>query len=262
MKLFDSHCHLDDRQYEEDLPAVIERAKAAGVTRMMAVGTNKDSSCRVVDLAALWSGVYASVGVHPHDVKDCSETTLIYLKHLAKKELVRAWGEIGLDYNRMYSPQIDQEKWLIRQIEIAYELNLPMIFHERDSGGRFLEILKTFQNREIKGVVHCFTGNASELEQYIGLGLYIGITGILTIKTRGSALRGLVTRIPVEHILVETDAPYLTPAPERNHIRRNEPAFVTSVLLKLAEARGEDPGYLSEVIWENTCRLFGLDKQD
>jgi TatD DNase family protein len=259
MKLFDSHCHLDDRGYENDLDEVIARARAAGVKKMMTVGINLTGSERSVALAESCPGVYASVGIHPHDAKTCSEPALRRLQSLARHPKVRAWGEIGLDYNRMHSPMADQEKWFMRQLDIAHAMGLPLIFHERDSNGRFLEILKSHAGRPLRGVVHCFTGNAEELDQYIRLGLYIGITGILTIKGRGARLRELVSRIPVSQLLVETDAPFLTPTPERNRARRNEPAFVATVLLKLAEVRGEDPDLLSEAIWENTCRLFGIE---
>jgi TatD DNase family protein len=160
----------------------------------------------------------------------------------------------------MYSPREDQERWFIRQLEIAGELSLPMIFHERDSKGRFLDILKARLNKEQTGVIHCFSGNTAELQQYLGMGLYVGITGILTLKSRGAKLRQMVTQIPSDRLLVETDAPYLTPAPEKNHTRRNEPAFVKSVLLKLAEVRGEDPAQLAQIIWNNTNRLYRLDE--
>ena len=159
----------------------------------------------------------------------------------------------------MYSPRQDQEKWFIRQLEIARELDLPLIFHERDSKGRFFEILSSHCPPDLKGVVHCFSGNRNELERYLDFGLYIGITGILTIKTRGAELRRLVTGIPAERLLVETDAPYLTPAPEKNRTRRNEPAFVKSVLLKLAQVRDEGPEDLAEIIWTNTCSLYGIE---
>jgi TatD DNase family protein len=244
-------------KYKEDLDSVIKRSSNAGVERIMTVGINKDSSIQSVRLAERWEGVYASVGIHPHDAKDGSEATLDFLKRLANNPHVRAWGEIGLDYNRMFSPRRDQEKWFIRQLEMATELNMPIIFHERESNGRFLDILK-MQNRRLEGVLHCFTGTKSEMEQYISLGLHIGITGIITIKGRGEHLRNLAAAIPMERILVETDAPYLTPTPERNRTNRNEPAFVKSVLMKLAEVRGEDPEHLAETIWENTCRLFHL----
>ena len=142
MKIFDSHCHLDDKSFAKDLDAVIERARSAGVARMMTIGVNKRTSAQAVSLAQSHDGIYASVGIHPHDVKNCSESILQDLINLAKNEKVRAWGEMGLDFNRMYSPRKDQEKWFEKQLEIAAELDLPMIFHERDSNGRFLEILK------------------------------------------------------------------------------------------------------------------------
>lgn len=259
MKLFDSHCHLDDKTYARDLDEVIERAQRAGVIRMMTIGVNKKTSARAVELAESHPEIYASVGVHPHDVENCRESVIEDLLKLAENPKVRAWGEIGLDFNRMYSPREDQEKWFRRQLEIAGSLDLPMIFHERDSNGRFLEMLKKHTVNRIKGVIHCFSGDLDELEHYLDLGLYIGITGILTIKGRGARLRGLAANIPPDRLLVETDAPYLIPTPQKNHCRRNEPAFVKSVLLKLAEVRKEEPDQLADTIWQNTCRLYGLE---
>ena len=259
MKIFDSHCHLDDQSYTQDLDNVIKRARNAGVARMMTIGVNKRTSARAVSLAQSHAGIYASVGIHPHDVKNCTESILQDLKKLAITEKVCAWGEIGLDFNRMYSPRQDQEKWFEKQIDIAADIGLPMIFHERDSNGRFLEILKNRNPNAANGVVHCFSGNGKELDKYLSLGLHIGITGILTIKSRGAYLRKLVPRIPANRLLVETDAPYLVPAPEKKHHRRNEPAFVKSVLLKLAEVRNEDPEHLADIVWHNTCRLYGLN---
>jgi len=259
MKIFDSHCHLDDRSYKRDINNVLERAQSAGVNRMMTIGINKRTSDIAVSLAQSHDRIYASVGVHPHDVENCNEAILEELVELAKNKEVRAWGEIGLDFNRMYSPRDDQEKWFRRQLEIAGRLDLPMIFHERDSNGRFLEMLKNNCSATINGVVHCFSGTFEELRRYLELGLHIGITGILTMKSRGAQLREMVSTIPANRLLVETDAPYLTPSPERNRHKRNEPAFVKSVLLKLAEVRGIDPEELSEVVWENTCKLYNIE---
>ena len=259
MKIFDSHCHLDDRSYKRDIFNVLERAQSAGVNRMMTIGINKRTSEIAVSLAQSHDRIYASVGVHPHDVENCNEAILEELVELAKNKEVRAWGEIGLDFNRMYSPRDDQEKWFRRQLEIAGRLDLPMIFHERDSNGRFLEMLKNNCSATINGVVHCFSGTFEELRRYLELGLHIGITGILTMKSRGAQLREMVSTIPANRLLVETDAPYLTPSPERNRHKRNEPAFVKSVLLKLAEVRGIDPEELSEVVWENTCKLYNIE---
>lgn len=262
MKLFDSHCHLDDRSYDEDRDAVINRAKTAGISKMMIVGITEQRAQKAVSIAESQDGLYASIGIHPHDAKSCSETSLKKIQSLASSPKVKAWGEIGLDFNRMYSPQEDQEKWFIRQLEIANVLNLPIIFHERDSKGRFLEILGTHWNKDRSGVVHCFSGNNSELMKYLELDLHIGITGILTLNERGALLRNQVLSIPLDRILIETDAPYLTPTPERNRFRRNEPAFVTSVLMKLADVRGEDPETLADTVWKNTCRLFNIEEFD
>lgn len=258
MKLFDSHCHLDDKIYEKDFKDVLSRADTAGVSGIMIVGVDKKSSERAVTLAESKPGLYASVGFHPHDAKECSKEALEFLIKLAESPKVKAWGEIGLDFNRMYSPREDQERWFIRQLEAAEKLNLPIIFHERESNGRLLEILKKHFKPGRKGVIHCFSGSEPELNQYLALGLYIGITGILTIKSRGAKLRNLAPLIPEDRILIETDAPYLTPAPQKNKTRRNEPAFVKSVLLKLAEVRGEEPDDLARVVWENTCRLYNI----
>ena len=259
MKLFDSHCHLDDNSYSRDLDKVIERAHSAGVARLMTIGVNGKTSARAVGLAVSHPEIYASVGVHPHDAGNCRESVIDDLLKLAENPKVRAWGEIGLDFNRMYSPREDQEKWFRKQLDIAGKLGLAMIFHERDSNGRFFEMLKQHAVNKLKGVVHCFSGDLNELEQYLDLGLYIGVTGILTIKGRGTRLRELAAFIPSDRLLVETDAPYLVPAPEKNHCRRNEPAFVKSVMLKLAEVKQEDPEQLSKIVWENTCRLYGLE---
>jgi TatD DNase family protein len=259
MKIFDSHCHLDDKVYRKDIVHVIERAHQNDVKKMMAVSVNKKTAIRALSLAEDHPGLYASVGFHPHDAEQCSSAALDFMIKMAESPKVRAWGEIGLDYNRMYSPRKDQEKWFVRQLQTAAELNLPVIFHERDTNGRFFEILKTDFKNECAGVVHCFSGTSSELEHYLDMGLFIGITGILTIKGRGANLRQMVLQIPSDHLMVETDAPYLTPAPEKNHTRRNEPAFVKSVLLKLAEVRKEDPEQLAQIIWDNTCRFYNLE---
>jgi TatD DNase family protein len=259
MKIFDSHCHLDDPSYGSDLDDVLRRAQLAEVRAMMAVGIDLPTTRKAIAIAGAHDQIYASVGVHPHDARHCDEKTLAVLRDLAADPKVRAWGETGLDFNRMHSPRTDQEHWFARQLEIAGELNLSMIFHERDSDGRFLEILKTHWNERRKGVVHCFSGNDSELDSYLQMGLYIGITGILTHQSRGGDLRRMVLRIPAERLLVETDAPYLTPTPERNKFRRNEPAFVRTVLFKLAEIRKVAPESMAATTWDNTCRLFDLE---
>ncbi len=259
MKIFDSHCHLDDRSFEADFNEVLKRAASANVYRMLIVGVDKNTSDRAVALANRHTHLFASVGVHPHDATSCSEETLAHLSDLAADPKVVAWGETGLDFNRMYSPQADQEKWFMRQLEMAEALNLPLIFHERDSHGRLLEILRSAPSPRRRAVVHCFSGTANELTQYLDMGFYIGITGIVTIKKRGAELRKMIPSIPKDRILVETDAPYLTPTPQRNKYRRNEPAFVREVLKKVAAVCQDDPHTLAKRVWTNTCTLFRID---
>jgi len=258
MKLFDSHCHLDDRTFKKDWSAVLERMAANDVKAALIAGINVDRSAKGLSLAEKHPELYAAVGIHPHDASSCSNAALSTLQSLASNPKVRAWGEIGLDFNRMYSPQAVQEKWFLKQLAIADELALPLIFHERDSQGRLLELLDQHPHARRTGVVHCFSGTHTELERYLEKGFYIGITGILTIQQRGRRLRSQVAMVPLERLLIETDAPYLTPAPQKNRHRRNEPAFVKSVLLKLAEITQTDAEALADTIWDNTCRLFGI----
>lgn len=258
MKLFDSHCHLDDRSYRKDLPSVVHRAEQEGVLKMMTVGIDRQTSQQAIAIANRFEGVFASVGVHPHRAAACSEDVLVTLSGLAKDPRVRAWGETGLDFNRMYSPQADQEKWFLRQLETAGELGLPVILHERDSQGKLIALLKSQPHPDRRGVVHCFSGNRSELRTYLDMGLFIGITGIVTIKKRGAELRELIRYVPVDRSLIETDAPYLTPTPQKNKTRRNEPAFVKSVLLKLSDIYGKDPEQIALQTWKNACRLFNI----
>ena len=258
IQVFDSHCHLDDRSYDKDRQQVLARARQAGVTKVMTVGVDLHSSRKAVRLAEQLNGCYAAVGVHPHDAKDCSNEVLAELKGLARQPGVHAWGEIGLDFNRMYSPRPVQEEWFIRQLRLARDLDLPLIFHERDSQGRLVALITEHVGPGLQGVVHCFSGSRTDLEAVLNLGLHVGITGILTLRQRGAELRQMVCSIPADRILVETDGPYLTPAPEKNRTRRNEPAFVRSVLTRLAEVRGDNPQDLAQTVWENTHRLFRI----
>ncbi|MBI9091782.1 MAG: TatD family hydrolase [Desulfobacterium sp.] len=258
MRLFDSHCHIDDPCFDDDFDAMLTRAEEAEVHAMMIAGVTLTTSKKAIALAKDRPNLFTAVGIHPHDAKDCSNETLAALKRMAENPCVRAWGEVGLDFNRMHSPQKDQEQCLEAQMAAADALGLPLIFHERDSQGRFLEVLEGFNFKENQGVVHCFSGTKAEMFRYLDLGFHIGITGILTIKQRGEQLRELATLIPMDRILIETDAPYLTPAPKKNKVRRNEPAFVRHVMERLAQVRGEDVETLSETVWTTTCKLFNV----
>jgi TatD DNase family protein len=240
------------------MDAMFDRARNAGVRAMAIAGVDMDTAQKAVRIAARHRHVITAVGIHPHDAVHCGPDTLDGLIRLAKEnDCVKAWGETGLDFNRMFSPQKDQEACLTAQLAIAGDLDLPLIFHERDSRGRFHDIVKSEGPASRKGVVHCFSGTREEMFQYLDLGYHIGITGILTIHKRGRTLRELAPLIPEDRILIETDAPYLTPAPQKNKVRRNEPAFVASVLTTLAQVRNQDRDDLAVTIFNNTNRFFG-----
>ncbi len=260
MRLFDSHCHLDDPVYDEDRHEVIERAKEEGVEACMVVGVDAQTSQNAIELAGTYDHLFSSVGIHPSCSNGYNYHDLDYLKKLAvKNSCVRAWGEIGLDFNRMRASVKDQENSFVDQMGLAIELDLPMIFHERDSNGRFHEILKAHTPTNPKGVVHCFSGTKKEMFKYLDLGYHIGVTGIVTILKRGANLREIIVHAPEDRILIETDSPYLTPTPQRNKHRRNEPGFVKSVLMKLADIRSRDPEDLSEIIFATTRKLYGIE---
>jgi len=260
MILFDSHAHIDDDCYDNDLQDVIDRAQNENVRGIMIVGIDINRSLKAVKIANTYKNIITSVGLHPHDANLCSKENLDTLVCVAKENsCVKAWGEIGLDFNRMFSPSKEQEDCFVKQLEIAGSLDLPLIFHERDSKGRFYDILNSEGPKSRKGVIHCFSGTKEELFRYLDLGYYIGITGILTLKKRGEYLRSIVSCIPEDRILIETDAPYLTPAPQKNKFRRNEPAFVKTVLIRLAEIRNADPEVLSQAVYINTRTLYRVD---
>ncbi len=259
MRLFDSHCHINDTVYDPDLPEVMDRAEQSGVRAMLIAGVDLHTAKKAIEIAGVHPRVFTAVGIHPHDAIQCGSQVIGELKRMAQEnDCVKAWGETGLDFNRMFSPQEDQEACFSAQMATAGDLDLPLIFHERDSKGRFYEILKSDGPPARRGVVHCFSGTKEEMFLYLDLGYHIGITGILTIQQRGEYLRQIVPAIPEDRLLIETDAPYLTPKPQKNKFRRNEPAFVKSVMERLAEIRGADPEALAEKVFQNTCDLYGV----
>lgn len=279
MRLFDSHVHIDDNVYDIDFNDMLNRACDAGVKAVMVAGVTPETISKALEITQQYAHdqqigsneqnanaqykkyleIFISVGMHPHDAQYCSDEIIDNYKRLAGQyPIIRAWGETGLDFNRMHSPRNIQEKWFVRQIDVADDLNLGMIFHERDSNGRFLQILESMKHRERRGVVHCFSGTKEEMFRYLDLGYYIGITGILTLQQRGDMLRELALLIPDDRIVVETDAPYLTPAPMKNRTRRNEPAFVRYVFNKLVQIKCVDAEILSERLWKNTCSLYNI----
>lgn len=257
MQLVDIGANLTHSAFRDELPQVLERARQAGVAHIIVTGSAIDESLAAVKIAEQF-GLYATAGVHPHHARDCGANTIEAIREISANPRVVAIGECGLDFNRNYSPHPDQEKWFVAQLELGIELKKPLFLHSRDAHPRFAEIIRT--HRPEKAVAHCFTGEKDELRAYLELGLYIGITGWICDERRGRHLVELVRDIPRERLLLETDAPYLTPRDLRPppKARRNEPAFLPHILRAVARALGRPAEELAAETTRNALRFFGL----
>lgn len=244
--LFDSHAHLDDARFDKDREQILKNARENGITYIMNPGADLETSVKAVELASQYDMVYAAVGVHPHDAKDMDEMTLALLKGLAKKPKVKAIGEIGLDYYYDHSPREIQKEWFRRQIQLAKDVALPIIIHDREANEDVMHMLKEEKAFDTGVVLHCYSGSAELARQYIKLGAYISIAGPITYKNARKTVE-VVEKIPLEYLFVETDSPYLTPAPHRG--KRNESAYVRYVAEKIAEIKGIS---LEEVAYHTT----------
>jgi TatD DNase family protein len=258
--LVDIGVNLSHRQLRPDLPAVLARAREAGVTQLLATGTSVAGSREVAQLAADHPDVFATAGVHPHAAKECDASTMGTIGALLEAPRVVAVGECGLDYDRDFSPRPVQRQWFAAQLALACERGLPVFLHERSAHVDFAAILAEHRPQLTGGVVHCFTGTGDELDTYLALDMHIGITGWICDERRGLHLREIVDRIPPDRLLIETDAPFLLPRTLRPKpkSRRNEPSYLVHVLQTVAEAVGRP---VAQVAAESTAaarRLFSL----
>jgi len=255
--VIDIGANLTHSSFRDDLDAVVARARGVGVSTIVVTGTTVEESRTATEIAGRFD-LYATAGVHPHHARDCDDQTISRLKEIARHPRVVAIGECGLDFNRNYSPHPDQEKWFVEQVRLGLELGKPLFLHSRDAHPRFAQIVK--REKVQKAVAHCFTGERDELHAYIDLGLYIGITGWICDERRGQHLLGLVRDIPRDRLLLETDAPYLTPRDMRPQpkARRNEPAFLPHILKTVARALGRSPEEVAAETTRNAQTLFGI----
>ena len=255
--MIDIGANLTHASFRDDLDAVVARARAAGVSTVVVTGTTVLESGMAAEIADRFD-LYATAGVHPHHARDCNERTIGELRTVAHHPRVVAIGECGLDFNRNYSPHPDQEKWFVEQVRLGLDLGKPLFLHSRDAHPRFAQIVK--HEKVERAVAHCFTGEKDELHAYLDLGLYIGITGWICDERRGRHLLDLVREIPKEKLLVETDAPYLTPRDMRPQpkARRNEPAFLPHILRTVARALGRAADEVAAETTRNAQTLFGI----
>ena len=256
MRLFDTHAHLHFPDFADDLDAVLERARAAGVRGMVTIGTDRETNGAVVELAKRLPDVWATVGIHPHDAAEATEADFEEMERLAGEEpRVVGFGEMGLDFFRNLSPPDAQRQTFRRQIGIARRVRKPLVIHCRDAHDETLAILGEERAGDAGGVMHCFSGDVEIARRCLDLGLYISLAGPVTYKN-ARALPDVARFVPEDRLVVETDCPYLPPTPHRG--KRNEPAYVALTAEHVAGLRGADAESLCDSLTANAARLFRI----
>ena len=254
--VIDSHTHLYDPVFDADRDDVIRRAHDAGLAALISIGCDLVTSRQAVELADRHEMIYATLGVHPHEVKHLDDITLTKLQELAAHKKVVGYGEIGLDYYYLHSPKETQQRAFRLQIGLAKTLGLPIVVHSRDAKSDTLAILNEEGAESVGGVMHCFTGDLEMARAAIEMNFYISFSGVLTFANAG-ALREVARKLPLERMLVETDCPYLSPVPNRG--RRNEPAYVRHTVDALAGLYpSQAPGAVMKITADNAARLFRI----
>lgn len=255
--MIDTHCHLADAKFRDDVEDVIARASAADVTQIISVGAigSIEKDRLTVEIAERHQNVFAVVGVHPHDAKDCTPDRIAELRDLAASKRVVAIGESGLDFHYMHSPPDAQEASLRAHLALASALDLPIVIHCREAERRLIEVVRETGIPPRGGVIHCFTGDSNAAREFLALGFCISFSGIITFKN-SAPIREAAAIVPDDRVMVETDSPYLAPEPYRG--KRNEPAYVTRTLEMLANLRHVDAAVLGAQIIANAARVFQL----
>ncbi len=254
--LIDTHCHLDDKRFDKERQEMIARARNEGVSRFITIGCGISNSTRAMGLAMVHSDIYFSAGIHPHEAEKAPDNFVEQLHTLASHPKCVAIGECGLDYYYNHSPKEIQLRVFENQIQLAHKLQKPLVVHVRDAWDDCIALLKKYEQQRSKTIIHCFTGSLEQAKAMIEMDCILSISGVVTFKEPG-ALHEVVTQIPLEHLLVETDSPYLAPLPHRG--KRNEPSFVFFVAKKIADLRGIP---VEEVIFQtgkNAQRVFGIN---
>ena len=263
--MIDSHCHLADEAFAEDVGAVVDRAKAAGVEQALCIldATNDIESARAKQVSAFWENLRFAVGIHPHQAgafaKKSNNVGVAVTEFCERHNRVCAIGEIGLDYHYDFSPPSTQIDVFRRQIALAHDRGLPIVIHTREADDDTIDAVRSECQGAARGVFHCFTGGMTLARQALDLGFYVSFSGIVTFK-RADEIREVAAYVPADRLLVETDSPYLAPVPYRG--KRNEPAWVARIIEVVAEARGETTDAVIEASDDAFTRLFGSSESN
>ena len=253
--IFDTHAHYDDKQFDQDREELLASMKDNGIGTIVDVGSNMETSTWIVEAVTRYPMMYGAVGVHPSDTAELKESDIDTLKKYAAMDRILAIGEIGLDYYWDKEPEVQnaQRYWFRRQMELARETNLPVIIHSRDAAADTMEVMKEVHAEEIPGVIHCYSYSREMAQEFIKMGYYIGVGGVVTFKN-AKKLKETVEAIPLERILLETDCPYMAPEPHRG--TRNDSSNIPFVIAKIAELKGITEEEVERVTEENAGRLF------
>ena len=260
--LIDIGANLTHDTFDSDRETMMQRARDAGVSRMIITGSSNQGSLDAAKLAATEPGrLYATAGVHPHHAADYDDSSSALIAELVQRDAVVAVGECGLDYFRDFSPREAQLHAFQAQLEVAAETGMPVFLHQRDAHDDFVDVLEPMLTKIPRAVAHCFTGEHESLREYLAMGLWIGITGWICDERRGKHLHDIVADVPDDRLMIETDAPYLLPRTiePKPKTRRNEPAYLTEVLRVVAEARGQSEEHVAQITTENAVRFFDLN---
>lgn len=253
--IFETHAHYDDEQFAGDRGELLAQLPSLGIRKVIDVASTIDSIDQCVELARTYDHVYAAVGVHPSELTGMDESVIDHMRELAAWEKTVAIGEIGLDYywEKHADEQQNQRDWFVRQMELAREVSLPVIIHSRDAAEDTYSLMRDIRAQEIPGVIHCYSYSPEMAREYVKMGYYIGVGGVVTFKNAKKLVR-TVAETPIERILLETDSPYLAPEPHRG--RRNDSRELVYVLDKIAQIKDLTPEEVETVTWENAQRLF------
>lgn len=254
--IFDSHAHYDSSKFNEDREELLSSMQENGIGTIVNCGASLKSVTAVVELAEKYPFIYAAVGLHPDEVGDLNEERFAFLREQCKKEKVVAVGEIGLDYYWDNESHETQKEWFVRQLNLARELDLPVIIHSRDAAEDTLKIMKEY-GKGLRGVIHCFSYSKELAEEYVKMGFYIGIGGVVTFKN-GKKLKEIAAAIPLDRILLETDCPYLAPEPHRG--KRNSSLYIPYIAEEIANLKGITYEEVVAQTEENAVRLFGIKR--
>lgn len=253
--LFDSHAHYNDEQFDGERDEILSSMQKNGVGMIMNAADSIKSVEKILEITKKFPFVYASVGVHPENTADMTEEDLEYLRKMSENEKVKAIGEIGLDYHYDDVGRDVQKYWFECQLELASELNLPVIIHDRDAHADCMEILKRFDLKKTGGVMHCYSGSAQMAEELVNMGMYLGFGGVVTFKN-AKKVRCALEVCPMENILIETDCPYLAPEPHRGE--RNNSALMHFTAEKIAQIKGVTKEEVERRTFENALRLYKI----